>query len=86
MTTDHDQHNPDRWDPFRDPRYGGRAGKARADQWLAGQFAMTEADIEKGDAAIEADFGQKIHRMAADAQAVGNVYDDSYTAPNGDAA
>lgn len=82
-TTDHD---PESFDPFRDPRYGGRAGKARADQWLTSQLAMSEDDAVKGTEAIDRDFGQKIHRMAADAQAVGNVIDDSYTDPNGDAA
>lgn len=72
-----DQTDPESFDPFRDPRYGGRAHKALADQWLAGQMQMSEADAVKGTEAIDRDFGQQILRMAADAQAVGNVYDDS---------
>ncbi len=73
-TTDSDPaDDPTKWDPFRDPRYSGRARRHDADAVLAESIRRAEADLQTGTAELNRRFGDELRARIATASTRGRL-------------
>ncbi len=73
-TTDSDPgSDPTKWDPFRDPRYSGRARRHDANAVLTESIRRAEEDLQTGSAEISRRFGAELFARAVTASTHGRL-------------
>ncbi len=74
MTTNSDPaDDPTKWDPFRDPRYSGRARRHDANAVLTESIRRAEEDLQTGSAEINRRFGEELFARAVTAGTRGRL-------------
>jgi len=90
MTTNRDpDDDPATFDPFRDPRYSGRARRHDANAVLTESIRRAEEDLQTGSAEINRRFGDELRARIVTATTRGRLPShllQTNTDTNGDAA